>query len=264
VKVSVHMPAYNHGPYIAQAVESVLAQDVDFDYEIVIADDASTDHTPAVARDYARRFPDKVRLILNERNLGIYEKDQVVLRACRGQYIAWLESDDYWTAADKLRKQVDLLDRNADHSACFHRAGRIGAKQPVCWQPGPPQSRAAYAIDDLLEMGHFIPSCTVLFRSELARTPAPWTRETPFLEATYCARFALAGKIGFIDEEMAVYRFHDRGIYGQATEVQQLENATRAHELIGEHLNLGDRPSYHRGLARLKEARARAQGVPGT
>src|SRR5687767_7690 len=119
VKVSVHMPAFNHGPYIAQALESVLAQQVPFDYEIVVGEDCSTDDTRAIAVDYARRFPDRIQLLLHERNLGIFENDQRILAACRGEYIAWLESDDYWTSPVKLHKQVALLDAHTEFSAVF-------------------------------------------------------------------------------------------------------------------------------------------------
>jgi glycosyltransferase involved in cell wall biosynthesis len=251
VKVSVHMPAYNHAAYIAQAIESVLMQQVDFPYEIVIGEDCSPDGTRDVASDYARRHPGIIRVLLHERNLGIYDNDQAIIRACRGEYIAWLEADDYWTSPHKLQMQVDLLDARADYSACFHRAGRIGTDEPATWRQGPREIKPFYTIDDLLEEGHFIPSCTAVFRANLVREPAEWTRLTPFLERTYSARFAHHGKIGFIDEEMAVFRYHSGGIYAQASRVGNVESAIQTHELIGHHLGVSSRKSYWRGWARL-------------
>ena len=248
VKVSVHMPAYNHAPYIAEALDSVLAQKTDFAFEIVIGEDCSTDDTRAVALEYARRHPEIIRLLLHEKNLGIFDNDQAILRACRGQYIAWLESDDYWTAPDKLRAQVDFLDRHPDHSAVFHWAGHVGEAPPT-WRRGPSEVKPYYTVDDLLLHGHFVPSCTAVFRSELTRPAAEWTRQTPFLETTYLARFALSGKIGFLDREMAVFRSHRQGIYGKSSDVQNVQAAIHAHRLLGKHFQLSGRPAYRRGLA---------------
>lgn len=246
------MPAYNHAPYIAEAIESVLMQQTDFRYELVIGEDCSTDDTRAVAVEYATRYPDRVRVLLHERNLGIFDNDQAILRACRGEYIAWLEADDYWTSPHKLQKQVALLETHPDYSACFHWARRVGEGDPATWRHGPSEVKPYYTIDDLLLHGHFIPSCTAVFRADLVRTPAEWTRATPFLERTYSARFALAGKIGFLDEELAVFRYNPRGIYAQATRVGNVESAIATHELIGQHLGVAGRDSYRRGLERLR------------
>src|SRR5437773_360515 len=98
LKVSVHMPAYNHGQYIRQAIDSALGQVTGFAFEIVIGEDCSTDNTRVVALDYAQRYPGKVRVLEHERNLGIWDNDQAIISACRGEYIAWLESDDFWTS----------------------------------------------------------------------------------------------------------------------------------------------------------------------
>lgn len=251
IRVSVHMPAFNHGPYIAHAIDSVLCQQVDFDYEIVIGDDGSTDDTRAVALDYASRFPGKIRLLLHERNVGIFENDRRILQVCRGEYIAWLEADDYWTSRSKLQRQVDLLDEHLEYSASFHRAGCVGDGVPTTWRDGPRIAKASYTIDDLLAHGHFIPSCTLVFRAAAVRAFAEWTRHTLFLERTYAARLALAGPIGFIDEELAVFRYHADGIYARSTPLGNIQSAITTHQLIGTHLHLSDRSAYRHGLARM-------------
>jgi hypothetical protein len=252
-KLSVHMPAYNHEPYIAEAIESVLSQKTDFRFELVIGEDCSTDGTRAVARDYAQRYPEDIILLEHSHNLGIWENDQSIIRACRGKYIAWLEGDDYWCSENKLQRQVDLLDSHLEMSACFHRAGAVSdTPLPVTWRDGPAGSKAIYTLDDLLEQGHFIPSCTAVFRSALAHPPMLWTRKTPFLEVTYFAYFAQHGVIGFLDEKLAMFRYHDRGVYGRATRTEHLRRAIEAHRLVGRHLDLEARPSYARGLARME------------
>ena len=252
VRVSIHMPAYNHEKYIAEALESALMQETDFQFEIVIGEDKSTDGTLAIARHYARAYPDKIRLIENEKNLGIWENDQVIIAACRGEYIAWLESDDFWTSPHKLQQQVDFLDAHHDHSACFHRASCLtNSEPPITWKGNPPAPKQSYQIDDLLEHGHFIPSCTGVFRADIIRTPLDWTQGTSFLETAYAIRFALKGDLGFLDEEMATFRYHSQGVYGSATKIRNIQNAIDAHRLVGEGFQLTTRPAYRKGLARM-------------
>jgi glycosyltransferase involved in cell wall biosynthesis len=247
------MPAYNHGQYIGQAIDSALAQVTDFAFEIVIGEDCSTDNTRAVAIDYARQYSGKVRVLAHEKNLGIWGNDQAIIRACRGEYIAWLESDDFWTSPNKLQTQVDFLDARPDYSACFHWAACLtDSNRPTTWRPGPPQVKPFYTVDDLLEHGHFAPSCTAVFRADLVRKPVDWTREIPFLERTYFARFALAGKIGFLDEEMATFRYHRDGVYAKASNIENIQSAIHVHRLLGEHFALTGRDAYHSGLARLQ------------
>jgi len=87
-KVSIRITTYNHEPFIAQAIESVLMQEVNFDYELIIGEDCSTDRTRQRVKDYQRQYPDKIRLFLPERNMGQRHNLLQTLKACRGQYIA--------------------------------------------------------------------------------------------------------------------------------------------------------------------------------
>ncbi len=107
IKVSVCMVTYNHARYIAQAVESVLAQRTDFPIEIVVGEDCSTDGTRGILVDLARRNSQTIRLRLAEYNQGGSSNFFGTLAACRGQYVAMLEGDDFWSSPDKLQKQVD-------------------------------------------------------------------------------------------------------------------------------------------------------------
>ena len=122
LKLSVAMITYNHELFIGPAIESALAQKVNFDYEVVIGEDCSTDGTRAVVMDFQRRYPDIIKILLRERNIGGFRNMESTLAACGGQYLAILEGDDYWTRPDKLRKQVDFLDAHPDRAICCHRA----------------------------------------------------------------------------------------------------------------------------------------------
>lgn len=255
-KVSVHMPAYNHEAYLAEAVDSVVRQKTDFAFELVIGEDCSTDGTRAVALRCQEKYPGIVRVLAHPFNLGIWENNEAIVAACRGQYIAWLEGDDTWCSDSKLQRQADLLDSQPELSACFCRARAQSetGMLPVSWKGGPAHSKAVYTLDDLLEQGHFVPSCTAMFRAHLARPPMAWTKATPFLEVTYFLHFALNGDIGFIDEEMAVFRYHRQGVYGAASAAEHLRRAIAAQELAAKHLGLAERASHRRGIARMKAA----------
>jgi glycosyltransferase involved in cell wall biosynthesis len=122
--VSVLVTAYNHEKFIAQALDSILGQSVDFDYEIILGEDCSTDTTRLIVQDYQRRYPSRIRLVLPERNLGGNGNalSALIFPLARGKYIAQLDGDDYWLGRDKLRRQVEYLARYPKLSMCFHQA----------------------------------------------------------------------------------------------------------------------------------------------
>src|SRR5882672_6480832 len=131
MKVSVSVITYNQEEFIAQAIDSILRQEVSFDYEIVIGEDASTDRTREIVLELERRHPDRIRVML--RDAGTSERDRARglggktnfvqgIQDCRGKYVALLDGDDYWTDSHKLQKQVDFLERHPECSLCFHNA----------------------------------------------------------------------------------------------------------------------------------------------
>lgn len=120
--VSVWMITYNHEKYIAQAIDSVLMQKANFEYEIVIGEDYSTDRTREIVSDYKAKYPDRIKLLLQEKNVGMMQNFISTLKSCTGKYIALCEGDDYWTDPYKLQKQVDFLESNPAFSFCFHNS----------------------------------------------------------------------------------------------------------------------------------------------
>jgi glycosyltransferase involved in cell wall biosynthesis len=112
--VSVHMITYNHAPYIAQAIECVLAQKTDFPFELIIGEDCSTDGTREIVFDYAKRHPDIIRVITSDKNVGMKANSFRTTQAGRGRYIAYCEGDDYWHRDDKLQLQAEYLEAHSD------------------------------------------------------------------------------------------------------------------------------------------------------
>lgn len=118
--VSICCLSYNHEDYIGTCLDSLLKQQTSFPFEIIIHDDASTDHSPQIIRDYASRFPNIIKPILQTENQ--YSKGKGILApflfpVCRGIYIAFCECDDYWTDNHKLQRQIDFLTQQTNYSA---------------------------------------------------------------------------------------------------------------------------------------------------
>jgi glycosyltransferase involved in cell wall biosynthesis len=112
MKLSVAILTYNQEKYIRQCLDSVLMQKVGLEYEIVVGDDASSDGTQDVLQEYAAKCSGKFVLLLSERNEGISKNYKKVLSACKGEYIALCEGDDFWTDAHKLQTQVNFLEKH--------------------------------------------------------------------------------------------------------------------------------------------------------
>ena len=117
-KVSVAIITYNQRHFIPETLQSVLEQDYD-DFEIVVADDGSTDGSQELLLEYQRRYPERIKLVLSEQNQGITKNCNKAFFACTGEYIAWLGGDDLFYSG-KLRAQVAALEANKDCSLCYH------------------------------------------------------------------------------------------------------------------------------------------------
>ena len=117
VMVSISTTAYNQEKYIARAIESLLMQEVDFRYEVIIGEDCSTDSTRAIIERYHRKHPDILKPIYHEHNVGLRENDNCIRRRLRGKYRAILEGDDFWIVKDRLKSHVDFLENNPEYIA---------------------------------------------------------------------------------------------------------------------------------------------------
>ncbi|HTG01793.1 MAG TPA: glycosyltransferase [Nitrospirota bacterium] len=236
MKVSVAIVTYNHEKYLAKALDSVLMQRTGFDFEIVVGEDHSTDKTREILVDYQQKHPQKFRIFLNETNMGMYRNGAQVLEACSGEYIAMLDGDDYWTSPDKLQKQVDFLDAHADCAICYHNARIVyedGSREPTSYRP---RQKQFSTVNDLF-LDNFIPTCAVLFRNGLfGRLPA-WVGALKMGDWLIHILNALHGRIGYLDETMAVYVVHGGGIWSTKTWQDHEPAMIRMFEALSEHMD---------------------------
>ena len=245
-KVSVCVIAYNHLQYIEQCLEGILEQDVPFEYEILIHDDASTDGTRDVLKRYAEQYPDRVRLILQEQNqysLGnkMLLLSELVPRA-RGEYIAVCEGDDYWTDSQKLLRQVKVLDENEECVLCTHTSQIVNkdgdARGQKCIPsfevPAGTMDGEDYIRQVLERNSHFYQTSCMMFRRstvepDLCALPSFLTVSYPW-DRAFFLYLATKGKVYYIRDAMSVYRIFSEGSWS-ASMVSSDEK--RYHDSLG-------------------------------
>lgn len=118
VKVSVCVVTYNQEQYIAQCLQSLVDQETNFNFEVIVSDDCSTDKTTEIIKDFQKRYPDIIKPIFHKKNIGAFENFLFVHNQAKGEYVAHMDGDDYWLQG-KLVYQVDLLDKNPDIVQCW-------------------------------------------------------------------------------------------------------------------------------------------------
>ena len=249
--MSVLCITYKHEKYIAQAIESMLMQQTDFAVEMVIGEDCSPDATRQIAQDYERRYPSRVRVLAHEHNLGIMPNLMTTIAACRGEFIAFLEGDDYWNDPTKLQRQVDALRASADCAMCFHDAVIVsedGIQDPsvapgentICYselfqgiipRPGPEVAPVRFSQLDLARLGWFMPSASMLFRASSLPQPLPdWLTGVFSGDYTLQLLSTTHGAALYLPRQMATYRQHAGGV--MQTQLNTLtQNARRIWEI---------------------------------
>ena len=153
VDISVQVLTYYHENYIAQCLDSILAQETELRYEILVGDDASQDRTPEIIREYAARYPDIIFPTLRKENLGASRNSAELLEHARGRYLAILEGDDFWLDRHKLQKQWDFLEAHPEYSACCGKCLIVDEAGQADYTQVPHfvWNKKVFTLDDLIE-----------------------------------------------------------------------------------------------------------------
>jgi glycosyltransferase involved in cell wall biosynthesis len=236
VKVSVLLVTYDHARYVERALESVLAQDLGAPFEVLVSEDCSTDGTRAIVERWQARHPERIRLLLSERNL---KSNAVVARgfhAARGEYVALIDGDDYWTSPRKLATQAAFLDAHPDHVLCFCNAAVVdGEGRPMGdrrWTPATQPARATLA--DLWGGNFIATSAAMVRRSALPAIPAWYDGCFPVTDWPLYVHYAEHGDIGYIPEVMAAYRLHAGGLYSPLPAEAKLRSVDRLYRVMND------------------------------
>ncbi len=213
VKLTVYCLTYNHEKYIRQTLESFLNQKTKYRFKVIVHDDASTDNTQSIIKEYANRYPDIIVPILqteNQYSQGIDVVKQFILPNIEGDYIATCEGDDYWIDEKKLDKQIDFLEGHDEYSACVHNSVfynmRTGEKKPFNSNVTNEQDmQLENVVDGVTGVFH---TSSVVYRKKLA------FQEHNFLNCMKgvgdypkAILMAINGKIRYFPQQMSLYRF---------------------------------------------------------
>ncbi len=246
-KVSIIAISYNHERYIKQALDGFLNQKTNFDFEIIVGDDHSTDNTVKIVKEYAAKHPDIFKLILRPKNLGVQKNFTDTINQATGEYIALCECDDYWTDPNKLQKQVDYMDSNPKCSVCFHPVSVFFEGKNVDEEVFPIKERFSKFNTEELIRENFIQTNSVMYRRQKKIHIPDNIMPVDWYLHLYFAQF---GEIGYIDKVMAAYRRHENGIwwaendteFWQKNGVGQLNMYQEVYELYK------DKPAYVKAL----------------
>jgi glycosyltransferase involved in cell wall biosynthesis len=211
--VSVVMITYNHERYLAEAIEGVVRQETSFPIELLIGEDCSTDGTREIALSYQKRFPEMIRVITSEQNVGAHENFARVLASARGKYIAFCEGDDFWHRPDKLERQVSALDADPSLSFVCSDCRMVRDDGGLLKEDdflGYHVSKKLLSYDDLLLTAP-VGTATVCARRLLilqAFSELPWDKYRGFLMADLPLWLQLSqyGNVSYDPEPLATYR----------------------------------------------------------
>jgi glycosyltransferase involved in cell wall biosynthesis len=220
--VSVLCLTYNQAHTIKDSLDSILAQDLSFPFEIVVHDDASTDGTSEIIKEYQLRRPGLINHVRQSQNQ--YSRGQRILALAlphaKGRYVAICEGDDYWTDTQKLRKQIEFLENNPGYVITYHDCQPFDASGKLNIDFG---GATRDLSEDELQRATPIYTLTSCFRNLINEFPPE------FSTARYGDMFlwSLLGNYGkgkfILDIEPAMYRVHDAGVFSKKSDIQKLE-----------------------------------------
>lgn len=222
ILVSIAMITYNHEKFIAQAIESILSQKVNFRYEIIIGEDCSKDKTRDICKKYKNLYPDKIKLILQPNNVGMLENSRRVFEACTGKYIAHLEGDDYWNDDKKLQRQIDFLEKHNEYIACVHNSYILNYEDNRKKKLSKKRKNYSLKIEDIIEWNNLFQTSSLVIKGNLyLNRPQFADGLTDAGDYSMALWLALNGKIYYMANVMSTYRFQTPGSWTQNNIIEE-------------------------------------------
>ena len=250
--VSVCITTYNNSAFIAQALESVLSQQTDFPFEVIVGEDDSTDGTRQIVKEYAAKYPCLIRPFFNSRKNVIRVDGRATgrwnfmnnLQRARGEFIALLDGDDYWTDPCKLQLQTDALRNNADCTFCFHNAELLDNETQRITGTYHDVMKTRVTIEDVAS-GFFIPTCSTFFRAEAVATLPEWFVTTPVADWPLHVLNASQGDGIYINRIMATHRIHRGGVWSGEARKYKHTSMIRCANILDAHFDHQYRSAFN-------------------
>ena len=209
-KVSVCIITYNHSLYLETCLKNIVEQKVDFIFEVILGEDHSTDNTARIVEKYADAYPKLIKAFIRPKNVGPKTNFLHCFLQCKGEYIVYIEGEDYWTNQNKLQKQVDFLDQNPIASACFHNAEILfedGSNKPNQIINTPDQANWTYTKDFFKEKETwFMATASVMMRRKFVNPLPNWFVDCKSGDIPMYVILSENGPIGYLEETMSIYR----------------------------------------------------------
>jgi glycosyltransferase involved in cell wall biosynthesis len=212
--VSIHVLAYNHGNFIKEALYSILDQITDFDFDVLVCDDASTDNTSEIVENIKKEHLNghRIQYFRHNTNIGMINNAIFVTEKTKTKYIAICEADDYWTDNLKLQKQVDFLENYTSCSMCFHPVKCLNltdVKKSYIKVPSKnlENYKNIYSVKDIIILGGgAIATNSIVLRSDCIGGFKEWIKIAKVGDLPLILLLALNGNIGYLNDIMSVYR----------------------------------------------------------
>lgn len=235
--LSVSMITYRHESYIKQAVEGVLMQETNFEFQLILSDDCSPDATLQLVQNLIENHPKgyRIKYFRHEKNIGMQPNGIFALQQCQGKYIALCEGDDYWTDPLKLQKQVDFLNNNLDYALCFHQINILKTNDEIVEDFITNVPDNYQTIEILAHLGNYIHTPSVVFRNIIKSFP-PEFEQSPIGDYFLYMMLAQYGKLKYLEDKMCVYR-EGVGIWSDKSQYFKDLNTAYTHALLVSYIN---------------------------
>ncbi len=251
VEVSVICNAYNHGRYIRDALNGFVMQKTDFKYEVLVHDDASTDNTADIIREFEAKYPDIIKPIYqteNQYSKDVWITDVYQVRRSKGKYLALCEGDDYWTDPDKLQKQYDALESHPEIDMCVHASTLVNATDgSVSGTVEYGSEVTVIPVERVIEGGgNFISTNSLFFRREILTDRRKFVDVCP-LDYTYQISGSINGGMLYLPDNMSAYRVSVPGSWSVTSNKNRRANLNFVKELMAglKQLDIDTNKKYH-------------------
>ena len=236
--LSICIITYNHEKFIRKSIESVCNQNTNFEIEIIVADDFSTDNTRAIILETTKKYNHTFNFIFQEKNVGPADNFIQLISSAKGKYIAYLEGDDYWTDDNKLQKQVDYLEANPNTSLIAHNYFSFDFASNKKTDHQFPQELLEFSFNGLINL-YGVLSLTIVFRNypNLFNTYISKFKDSPMGDLPLFYMLAEKGNLAKLPDVMACHVTHSGGTYSMIGYQKQLEKYTKTVEFINAYSN---------------------------
>lgn len=214
ILVSINTLTYNHEKYIAQCIEGILMQKTNFAFELLIHDDASTDNTAAIIKEYEKKYPKIIKPIYqteNQWSKGIKIAATYQYPRVKGKYIALCEGDDYWIDENKLQMQVDFLENNPEYTMCFHNANILNKFDIKCGLRCDLIKEKDYTSLEFIK-NWIVPTASILIKKNILLIKLKHSKKILNGDIAVVLKSAHYGKVRAFEKKMSVYRVHPQGV----------------------------------------------------